>query len=182
MTHYTTGINSNYYQPGSNDQERAQHGERRLGNRFRLRPMPVMIPKRLIVSDLDDPEKQNHIHKTTEQQRHHKTVMTGLNGAGDQIPFAKKTARRRNSNDGQCADHKGPHSERHFTKQPPHVFEGTSFYFVNNVTHNEEETECHQGIVYNVEDRSGHSGAISKPCAANHVTHLRNDDIGQHPL
>ena len=139
--------------------------------------VPVMVAKRLVEADLNDPEKENHIDQAAEKQRHHKSIVVGLNGPENQIPLAKKTAGGRHPNDGQSPNHKGPHGERHFRKQPFQVLKGIPFEFIDNVAHNQEGAQGHEGVVYNMEDRPCHSRPVSKPRAANHIADFRNNDI-----
>ncbi len=108
--------------------------------------------------------------------------MACLNRPGDQIPLAEEPASRRNPDNGEGTNHKSPCGERHFTTQTFQILKGISLHLVNDVSHDQKHTECHESVIHDMQNRTGHRCAVSEPGTANHVAHFCNDDIGKHLL
>ena len=113
------------------------------------------------VSNFDHAEEENGIDQTRDEQSDDVFVMSGIDAALNEIPFAEEASGWRNANEGERSYEKTDKRQGHLLELPIHCREVSLAGFGEKDSSEKEYAERHEGVGYDMVDRADHTRFVS---------------------
>ena len=129
---------------------------------------------------LDDTEIIDRVQERAYDKNGDIDILPALIGAQHEVPFAEKTAGRRNPDHRENGQYDGDARYRHFFIETAQTIQVDFTEAVGDAADDEEQTAFHKGVVDEMENRADEAVDIADGHADGDITELRHRRVGQH--
>ena len=109
------------------------------------------------IGDFNHAEEEDGIDQARDEQSDDVFVMSGVDAALDQIPFAEESSGWRNADEREGSYEEADERKRHFLELAVHRREVSFTGLGKEDTSEKEYAERHEGVGYDVIDRADHA-------------------------